>query len=143
MTVWIHRIDTLLPDFSFAQEEAMVKMQEWARDDRERRMVRAVYRHSGIERRHSVLRNYDGEGEGAFFRRDASGALRGPGTAARNDIFSAESRAMSVALARKVIGNCPGVTPADVTHVVTASCTGFYNPGPDYYICLLYTSDAA
>ena len=55
MTAWIHRIDTLLPDFSFAQEEAMVKMQEWARDDRERRLVRAVYRHSGIERRHSVL----------------------------------------------------------------------------------------
>jgi predicted naringenin-chalcone synthase len=134
MTAWIHRIDTLLPDFSFAQEEAMVKMQEWARDDRERRMVRAVYRHSGIERRHSVLRNYDGEGEGAFFRRDADGTLQGPGTAARNDIFSTESRAMSVALARKVIGNCPGVTPADVTHVVTVSCTGFYNPGPDYHI---------
>ena len=134
MTAWIHRIDTLLPDFSFAQEEAMVKMQEWARDDRERRLVRAVYRHSGIERRHSVLRNYDGEGEGAFFRRDAGGTLRGPGTAARNDIFSAESRAMSVALARKVIGNCPGVAPTDVTHVVTVSCTGFYNPGPDYYI---------
>ena len=74
MTAWIHRIDTLLPDFSFAQEEAMVKMQEWARDDRERRLVRAVYRHSGIERRHSVLRNYDGEGEGAFFHRDADGA---------------------------------------------------------------------
>ena len=41
---------------------------------------------------------------------------------------------MSVALARKVIANCPGVAPADVTHVVTVSCTGFYNPGPDYYI---------
>ena len=134
MTAWIHRIDTLLPDFSFAQEEAMVKMQEWARDDRERRLVRAVYRHSGIERRHSVLRSFEGEGEDAFFRRDAGGALRGPGTAARNDIFSVESRAMSVALARKVIGNCPAVSPADVTHVVTVSCTGFYNPGPDYYI---------
>ena len=134
MTAWIHRIDTSLPDFSFAQEEAMVKMQEWARDERERRMVRAVYRHSGIDRRHSVLRDFDGEGEGAFFRRDAGGTLRGPGTAFRNDIFSTESRAMSVALARKVIGNCPGVSNADVTHVVTVSCTGLYNPGPDYYI---------
>jgi predicted naringenin-chalcone synthase len=134
MTAWIHRIDTLLPDFSFSQEQAMVKMQEWARDDRERRLVRAVYRHSGIERRHSVVRNYDGEGEGAFFRRGPDGVLRGPGTAARNDIFSAESRAMSVALARKTIGNCRGITAADVTHVVTVSCTGFYNPGPDYHI---------
>ncbi|HEX9206076.1 MAG TPA: type III polyketide synthase [Candidatus Deferrimicrobiaceae bacterium] len=134
MTAWIHRIDTLLPDFSFAQEEAMGKMQEWARDDREKRLVRAVYRNSGIERRHSVLRNYDGEGEGAFFRRDPDGTLRGPGTAARNDIFAAESREMSVRLARKILADCPDFGPADVTHVVTVSCTGFYNPGPDYYI---------
>jgi predicted naringenin-chalcone synthase len=134
MTAWIHRIDTLLPDFSFAQEAAMAKMQEWARDDREKRLVRAVYRHSGIDRRHSVLRNYDGEGEGAFFRRGPDGALRGPGTAARNDIFAAESRAMSVLLARKVLANCPGLGSSDVTHVITVSCTGFYNPGPDYYI---------
>ena len=134
MTAWIHRIDTLLPEFSFSQEEAMEKMQMWARDERERRLVRAVYRNSGIERRHSVLRNYDGEGEGAFFRRGADGTLIGPGTAARNEIFAAESRAMSVELARTVLGNAAGFSPADVTHVVTASCTGFYNPGPDYYI---------
>ncbi|MBP2674103.1 MAG: putative naringenin-chalcone synthase [Deltaproteobacteria bacterium] len=134
MTAWIHRIDTLLPDFSFAQEEAMAKMQEWAGDDRERRLVRAVYRNSGIERRHSVWRNYDGNGEGAFFRRDADGVLRGPGTGARNDIFAAESREISVRLAGKILANCPGFGPADVTHVVTVSCTGFYNPGPDYYI---------
>jgi predicted naringenin-chalcone synthase len=134
MTTWIHRIDTLLPDFSFAQEEAMAKMQEWARDDRERRLVRAVYRNSGIERRHSVLRIYDGEGKGAFLRRGADGTLQGPGTGARNDIFAAESRAMSVQLARKILSNCPGIGPGDVTHVVTASCTGFYNPGPDYYV---------
>jgi predicted naringenin-chalcone synthase len=134
MTAWIHRIDTLLPEFSFSQEDAMAKMQEWARDERERRLVRAVYRNSGIERRHSVLRNYDGDGEGAFFRRGPDGVLRGPGTAARNDIFAAESRAMSVGLARTVLDNAGGLSAADVTHVVTASCTGFYNPGPDYFI---------
>jgi predicted naringenin-chalcone synthase len=43
---------------------------------------------------------------------------------------------MSVALARKIIGNSPGFRPEDITHVVTASCTGFYNPGPDYHIIL-------
>jgi predicted naringenin-chalcone synthase len=134
MAAWIHRIDTLLPDFSFSQEEAMAKMQAWARDDRERRLVRAVYRNSGIERRHSVLRNYDGEGEGAFFRRGPGGVLQGPGTAFRNRIFAAESKAMSVRLARTVLDNAPGFAAADVTHVVTASCTGFYNPGPDYFI---------
>lgn len=112
----------------------MEKMQEWAGSEREKRLIRAVYRNSGIERRHSVLDNFDGEGRNAFFRRDADGTLRGPGTGERNDIFAAASRAMSVALAGKIIANCPGHAASDVTHVVTVSCTGFCNPGPDYYI---------
>jgi predicted naringenin-chalcone synthase len=134
MTAWIHRLDTLVPDFSFSQDDASEKMQAWARDERERRLVRAVYRNSGIERRHSVLRNYDGEGEGAFFRRGPDGVLVGPGTAARNAIFADASRDMSVRLARKTLENARGFLPAEITHVVTVSCTGFYNPGPDYFI---------
>jgi predicted naringenin-chalcone synthase len=134
MGAWIHRIDTILPEFSFTQEEAGAKMQEWARDERERRLVRAVYRSSGIERRHSVVKDYDAGDAGSFLRRDADGALRGPGTGERNALFASESRRLSVALARKILGNCPGVAAHEVTHVVTVSCTGFYNPGPDYYI---------
>lgn len=134
MVAWIHRIETILPEFSFTQEEASAKMQEWARAERERRLVRAVYRSSGIERRHSVVKNYDAGDPGSFLRKGADGALRGPGTAARNAIFASESRALSVALARKVLDRCPAVGPQDVTHVVTVSCTGFYNPGPDYHI---------
>ncbi len=134
MGAWIHRIDTLLPEFSFSQEEASAKMQEWARDDRERRLVRAIYRSSGIERRHSVIRNYDGDGPDSFFRRGIDGTLEGPGTAARNAVFATESRHLSVALARKILDACPGIDAGNVTHVVTVSCTGFYNPGPDYHI---------
>ncbi len=134
MAVWIHRIDSLLPDFSFTQEEASAKMQEWARDERERRLIRAIYRSSGIERRHAVIRNYDGDAPDSFFRAGPDGSMKGPGTAARNAIFASESRHLSVALARKTLDNCPGVDAGDVTHVVTVSCTGFYNPGPDYYI---------
>jgi predicted naringenin-chalcone synthase len=134
MALWIHRIDSLLPDFSFTQEEASAKMQEWARDERERRLIRAVYRSSGIERRHAVVKNYDSNGSDSFFQAGPDGTLKGPGTAARNAIFAAESRHLSVALAQKVLGNCPGIGPGDITHVITVSCTGFYNPGPDYYI---------
>jgi len=134
MAVWIHRIDSLLPDFSFTQEEASAKMQEWARDERERRLIRAIYRSSGIERRHAVIKNYDGDAPDSFFRAASDGSMKGPGTAARNAIYASESRHLSVALARKTLDNCPGVDAGDVTHVVTVSCTGFYNPGPDYYI---------
>ncbi|MGW8284162.1 MAG: type III polyketide synthase [Candidatus Deferrimicrobiaceae bacterium] len=134
MAVWIHRIDSLLPEFSFTQEEASAKMQEWARDERERRLIRAIYRNSGIERRHAVIKNYDGDAPDSFFRVSPDGSMKGPGTAARNAIYASESRHLSVALARKTLDNCPGVDAGDVTHVVTVSCTGFYNPGPDYYI---------
>jgi len=134
MAVWIHRIDSLLPDFSFTQEEASAKMQEWARDERERRLIRAICRSSGIERRHAVIKNYDGDAPDSFFRAASDGSMKGPGTAARNAIYASESRHLSVALARKTLDNCPGVDAGDVTHVVTVSCTGFYNPGPDYYI---------
>jgi predicted naringenin-chalcone synthase len=134
MAVWIHRIDSLLPEFSFTQEEASAKMQEWARDERERRLIRAVYRSSGIDRRHAVIKNYDGDDPDSFFRASPDGSMKGPGTAARNAIYASESRRLSVALARKTLDNCPGVDAGDVTHVVTVSCTGFYNPGPDYYI---------
>ena len=35
---------------------------------------------------------------------------------------------------RRALARCPGITPSDVTHVITATCTGFFNPGPDYFI---------
>jgi predicted naringenin-chalcone synthase len=134
MPVWVHRIETIVPEFSFSQERAGRKMQDWFRDERTKRILRVLYRQSGIEKRHSVVTNFDGNESGGFFMVGPDGLPRGPGTAARNDIFSRESRSLSLALARNVLDRCPGIGPKDVTHVVTASCTGFYNPGPDYYI---------
>jgi predicted naringenin-chalcone synthase len=81
-----------------------------------------------------VITNFDGNEAGSFFKTGPDALLQGPGTAARNDIFARESRSLSVALAKKVLDSRPGFGPGDVTHVVTASCTGFYNPGPDFYI---------
>ena len=134
MPVWIHQVETILPEISFSQEQASQKMQDWYKDDRTRRIIRVLYRQSGIEKRHSVITNFDGNEAGSFFKTGPDALLRGPGTAARNDIFALESRSLSVALARKVLDRCPGVGPMEITHVVTASCTGFYNPGPDFYI---------
>jgi predicted naringenin-chalcone synthase len=134
MPAWIHRIDTIVPEFSFTQEAASRKMQEWYADERTKRIIRALHRHSGIETRHSVVANFDREGEAGFFKVGPDGVREGPGTALRNEIFARESRSLSVALARRILGDSPGFRPEDVSHVVTVSCTGFYNPGPDYYI---------
>jgi len=134
VTVWVQHIETSVPEYSYYQEYASEKMQEVYKEKREKRLIRAIYRNSGIEKRHTVVTTFeDGVADG-FFKAGSNGDIYGPGTAERNDIFARESHPMAVDLARKVIANCPDISPNDITHVITASCTGFYNPGLDYHI---------
>lgn len=87
------------------------------------RFARAIYERSGIDRRASIL--CDASGVQHFY--DAAAA---PGTAARMALYARHAsplaeRACSAALRR-------AATPAGaITHVVTASCTGFGAPGVD------------
>lgn len=134
MAVWIHQIATEVPETSYTQEFAGQKMQEWVEGGREQRLIRALYRKSGIDQRHSVITDFDSESDNAFFRRDPDGKLIEPGTAKRNDMFRAAAGPLVTTAARRVISNCASFEPTDITHVITVSCTGFYNPGPDYQI---------
>ena len=135
MSVWIHHIETITPEHAYSQDYAAAKMQEWIADEKLGRMVRVLYKKSGIERRHSVVGNFDDvDRPEPFFPRDAEGRRREPTTAARNAIYSREAQRLSVELARRAIAACPAVEAGDITHVVTVSCTGFSNPGPDYHI---------
>ena len=49
----------------------------------------------------------------------------------RNMVYTAEAPGLFAAAARQALETA-GVAASAVTHVVTASCTGFYAPGPDY-----------
>ncbi|MCW4465495.1 type III polyketide synthase [Glutamicibacter sp. MNS18] len=60
--------------------------------------------------------------------------LLSPGTRKRNEIYAQQASALFLESARKALEACPDLGPEDVTHLVTVSCTGFYNPGPDYQI---------
>lgn len=134
MPVWIHNIETLVPGTVYSQEYAGEKMQDFFEDLRTKRLIRAIYKKSGIEKRHSVVNDFLGNGPGSFFKNGAEGKTVEPSTAERNEIYSREARALSVELARNAIDACPAFGPEDITHVVTASCTGFNNPGPDFHI---------
>ena len=72
-------------------------------------------------------------GEHDFFD-SATGLLRRPGTKLRNELYIQQATPLFVEAARRALAACPGVEAADVTHVVTVSCTGFYQPGPDYML---------
>ena len=62
----------------------------------------------------------------------ATRRLRSPGTHARNQFYTEHAKRMYVTAARAALdAAAPGIELADVTHVITVSCTGFFAPGPD------------
>lgn len=134
MSVWIQHIETMNPGLAYSQDYASKKMQEWTEDVRLKRMTRVLYQKSGIDRRYSVITSFDQNLPNDFFPMGPDGKRRELSTAERNAIYTRESHRLAVDLARQTIANCPGVTTTDITHVITVSCTGFCNPGPDYHI---------
>ncbi len=135
MSTFIHHISTSVPRTAYPQEvigEAM--MRQLDSDGKGARLLRRIYRHSAIEKRHSVIKDYrHGEGDGLFF--DANdGSFLSPSTKERNALYTREARKLFSETARKVIDGCAGIDSRDISHVITVSCTGFFAPGPDYYI---------
>lgn len=99
------------------------------------RLIGAAFDASAIETRHTVLGELGGEfaddTEGVFLDRE-TGVLRNPTTGVRNEVYIDRSPELFLAAARRALETSGGLTAADVTHVVTVSCTGFFAPGPDY-----------
>jgi predicted naringenin-chalcone synthase len=134
MPVWIQHIETMNPGTRYSQEYASAKMQGWTDDERRKRMIRVLYQKSGIDQRYSVIDSFDQGLPGDFFPSGKDGRQRELSTAERNAIYTREVHRLSVDLARQAIANCPAIVAQDITHVVTVSCTGFCNPGPDFHI---------
>lgn len=96
------------------------------------RLVPAAFNASEVEHRHSALPELDSAGAPGLFR-DGEGVLTSPSTGTRNDRFRELAPPLFVGAARDALDRA-GVDPATVTHVVTVSCTGFTQPGPDLAI---------
>ena len=100
-----------------------------------RRLIGSVFDASAIERRHTVVAELDGSGSGEPVFADAAGTrILTPSTGQRNVAYVREVRPLLVRAAAAAIDEAPGIDRADVTHVVTVSCTGFFAPGPDYVL---------
>lgn len=100
------------------------------------RIIGASFNGSGIDTRHTVIDEFSSHpqpGEPMFFERGKN-LLRSPGTKARNDLYVREASRLFVEVARRALDADPDVSAADITHVITASCTGFHAPGPEYEI---------
>jgi predicted naringenin-chalcone synthase len=121
----VNAVATAVPD-----EEVNALHREMAAgflDAPRERLFRRMVARSGIARRYGVGSHRGDDRRQAFYR---PGAF--PTTAARMARYEAEAPALAVkAIARL------DVDPAEVTHLVVASCTGFMAPGLDQRIVAL------
>ena len=137
MTVTMRSLEIAVPSTELAQEE--LRDVFLAQDDLSRlgsRLVSTSFDSSGIERRYSALDEWDpvpADEEPLFFDRDTRQFLN-PTTGARNRVYAREATELYIRSATEALAAAEGLEAADVTHVITVSCTGFFAPGPDYRI---------
>ena len=146
MTVRLLTIATLVPETVLAQEDvADLFARQPAMTRLGARLVRSAFAGAGVATRHTVLPELAAAtvpgaagsavppaGAAPWFVDPATGHLGSPGTRARNDVYTAEAGKLFADSARAALADVAGdVTAADVSHVITVSCTGFFAPGPD------------
>lgn len=99
----------------------------------EKRLLKSIYRSTGIETRHSVMGDFCKQpGEYEFLPNDPQ--LPFPTTAARMRIYKEFALELSLAAIANCFAGLDRFDPKDITHVITVSCTGMYAPGIDIEI---------
>jgi len=96
-------------------------------------LVKALFRRAGVQTRHSTVldSSLSGSPSTQTFYSPSEGELdRGPTTSTRMQRYEVEAPL----LAQKAVSQAldeSGVSPRDVTHLITVSCSGFSAPGVD------------
>jgi predicted naringenin-chalcone synthase len=141
MTVSVRSIETAVPATVIRQDDIRdVFRRQPGVTKLGARLINAVFDASAIESRHTVIAELDAtvsraaETERAVFYDRDSDTILSPSTGTRNEVYRQQARGLFLAAAARALDAAQGISAADVTHVVTVSCTGFYAPGPDYEV---------
>jgi predicted naringenin-chalcone synthase len=132
---YVNGLGTAVPAYSSTQQKAAEFMADVLQlDERDSRRLMALYRHTRIDQRHTVLADYvRPKGEYTFYA-NTPGMEPFPTVTQRMGVYRHEA----VPLALKAIDDCfksyPEFDPQSITHLITVSCTGLYAPGPDIEI---------
>lgn len=125
-------IGTANPQYQFSQADTLeIVAASLNLKPAKKRILKAIYNATGIDKRHSVLSDYcRTPGHFEFFPNHSEEAF--PTTAARMEVY--KNNALNLALV--AIKNCFGNLQCaeKITHLITVSCTGMYAPGLDIEI---------
>ncbi len=134
MPAYIHDIVIANPDTAIPQQTIREIMKErLARDRKTEAIIHRIYTQSGIEKRHTVIRDFLEKNDDAFFSRALSGKNT-PSTAERNVLYKTEATSLFLEVGKKLLLQNPEIDKSKITHVITVSCTGFFAPGPDFEV---------
>jgi predicted naringenin-chalcone synthase len=94
-------------------------------------MISRIYKSGGIEKRHTVLKDFFSLHNQYSFIPDSPKEHNGPSTEYRNNLFIRHTPALACLAVKNAFAKVPALIPENVTHLITVSCTGFSAPGFD------------
>jgi predicted naringenin-chalcone synthase len=134
MPAFIQNIATVVPEESYEQQFLRDRMKEYISDrEATQRIIHRIYSRSGIEKRHTVIHDFNANGSPRFFFQK-DGSFESPSTGKRNKVYEEKAKTLYVETARKTIDENPSIDKGDITHIITVSCTGFFAPEPGFEI---------
>jgi alpha-pyrone synthase len=96
----------------------------------EQRIIKSIYRFTGIRTRYSVLSDVCSmSGEFEFFPKDIDAVF--PTTSKRLQVYKDNALKLALAAINNCLEQLQDFNIKNITHVITISCTGMYAPGLD------------
>ncbi len=124
-------IGTAVPTYRLGQTEALDLMLEWHQPEPDlARSLRFIYRRSQIDSRYSCCPHMYAPllaTSGA----DDPLAWRKLSTQQRMQVYETEAVELAETAAQRALDAQSSFAPADITHLIVVTCTGFVAPGPD------------
>jgi predicted naringenin-chalcone synthase len=135
MSLAIASIGTAVPEHHGDQELALSIAQAMcAETEKHDRALRAIYRRSGVRKRHTVLNEMSNgtSADNDMFSIPTRGSGdRGPTTLQRMQRYEKEIPSLAIRAAREAL-ELADISANSLTHLITVSCTGFSAPGFDF-----------
>lgn len=128
---FITAIGTANPENKFSQTtiaDFMVRAMQM--DDQDARKLRALFRMTGIETRHSVIADY-GKVDGYDFYSNSQNFEPVPSTGTRLLLYRQQALMLSVDAINRCLSKVRDFDKKSITHLIVVSCTGMYAPGLD------------
>ncbi|HVW03234.1 MAG TPA: type III polyketide synthase [Planctomycetaceae bacterium] len=128
----LNGIGTAVPPHSITQAQAAELARQFCAvgDDRTR-VLPTLYRRAGIVTRRSVLlEGEENPQRQSFFAAAEHADDGGPTTGERMQRYASESGLLGMEASAKAL-QAAACDPSEITHLVTASCSGFHAPGFD------------